>query len=49
MKYEILSTGRFKKDLKAIIKRGYNVQLLQEVVSMLAAELPYRKNIKTIC
>ena len=37
MKYEILSTGRFKKDLKAIIKRGYNVQLLQEVVSMLAA------------
>ncbi|MDD2216403.1 MAG: type II toxin-antitoxin system YafQ family toxin [Eubacteriales bacterium] len=37
MKYEILSTGRFKKDLKAIIKRGYNVQLLQNVVSVLEA------------
>ncbi|KGP76543.1 RelE/StbE family addiction module toxin [Desulfosporosinus sp. Tol-M] len=37
MKYEILSTGRFKRDLKAIIKRGYNIQLLQDVVSMLAA------------
>lgn len=37
MKYEILATGRFKKDLKAIIKRGYNIQLLQDVVSLLAA------------
>ena len=40
MKYEILSTGRFKKDLKAIMKRGYNIQLLQDVVSLLAAEIP---------
>lgn len=37
MKYEILATGRFKKDLKTIIKRGYNIQLMQDVVSMLAA------------
>lgn len=37
MKYEILSTGRFKKDLKGIMKRGYNLQLLQDVVSLLAA------------
>ena len=37
MKYEILSTGRFKKDLKAIMKRGYNIQLLQYVVSLLVA------------
>lgn len=36
MKYKILATGRFKKDLKMIIKRGYNIQLLQDVVSMLA-------------
>jgi len=30
MRYEILSTGRFKKDLKAIMKRGYNIKLLQD-------------------
>jgi len=40
MKYEILPTGRFKKDLKAIIKRGYNIQLLQDVVSLLAVGIP---------
>lgn len=40
MKYEILATGRFKKDLKAILKRGYNIQLLQDVVSLLAAGSP---------
>lgn len=31
MKYEILTTGRFKKDLKVIMKRGYNIQLLQDL------------------
>jgi len=36
MKYEILVTARFKKDLRTIIKRGYNIQLLQEVVYLLA-------------
>ena len=36
MKYEIISTGKFKKDLKTLIKRGYNIQLLQDVVSLLA-------------
>lgn len=40
MKYEILATGRFKKDLKTIMKRGYNIQLLQEVVSLLAVGSP---------
>lgn len=40
MKYEILATGRFKKDLKAIMKRGYNIQLLQDVVYLLAAGSP---------
>ena len=40
MKYEIVSTGRFKKDLKTIIKRGYNIQLLQEVISLLVAGIP---------
>lgn len=40
MKYEILSTNRFKKDLKTIIKRGYNIQLLQDVVNLLVAGFP---------
>lgn len=40
MKYEILATGRFKKDLKTTMKRGYNLQLLQEIVSLLAAGTP---------
>lgn len=34
MKYEILPTGRFKKDLKVIMKRGYNIQLLQDIISV---------------
>jgi len=40
MKYEILATGRFKKDLKTIMKRGYNIQLLQDVVFLLADGSP---------
>lgn len=40
MNYEILATGRFKKDLKAIMKREYNLQLLQGIVSLLAADSP---------
>ena len=36
MKYEILATNRFKKDLRTAIRRGYDIQLLQEVVSLLA-------------
>ena len=40
MKYEILATRRFKKDLKAIMKRGYNIQPLQDVVSLLTADSP---------
>ncbi len=35
MKYEIVATGRFKKDLKLMMKRGYDIQLLQDVVSLL--------------
>lgn len=36
-KYRIVQTGRFKKDLKSVIKRGYNVDLLGVVVDILAA------------
>ena len=34
--YEIKATGKFKKDLKVMIRRGYNMKLLDEVVTMLA-------------
>lgn len=36
-KYKIVQSGRFKKDLKVIKKRGYNLLLLGEVVDTLAA------------
>jgi len=41
-KYEIVQTGRFKKDLKLAQKRGYDLSLIGSVVDMLAAgcELP---------
>ena len=35
-KYTIKPTSRFKKDYKAIKKRGYNLGLLDEVLSILA-------------
>lgn len=48
-KYRIVQTGRFKKDLKSVIKRGYNIDLLGVVVDTLAAgqELPakYRDHV----
>lgn len=30
--YEVKQTGKFKKDYKTAIKRGYNIQLLNEVL-----------------
>lgn len=33
--YELLSTKKFKKDLKNIIKSGYDISLLKEVVDIL--------------
>ncbi len=37
MKYEIVSSARFKKDLKLAIKRGYNMNLIETVVNTLAS------------
>ena len=37
VKYRIVPTGKFKKDLKLIRKRGYDLSLLGVVVDMLAA------------
>lgn len=38
-KYNIVMTSLFKKDLKSIKKRGYNLSLLKEVVDTLALGL----------
>lgn len=37
MKYEIVSSAKFKKDLKLAIKRGYNMSLIETVVNTLAS------------
>ena len=37
---DIRYSSRFKKDYKTIIKRGYNPQLLQDVLDILCAEQP---------
>lgn len=37
---EIRYSTKFKKDYKSIIKRGYNPQLLQDVLNMLINEQP---------
>ena len=34
--FNIVSSNRFKKDLKLAIRRGYNIALLEEVVNKLA-------------
>lgn len=34
--FNIVSSNRFKKDLKLAIKRGYDIDLLEEVVNKLA-------------
>lgn len=33
--YKVIPTSRFKKDLKAVKKRGYNLSLLEAVVEKL--------------
>lgn len=44
MKYKIVQTGKFRKDLKLVKRRGYDLSLLEKVVDTLAAgeELPPR-------
>lgn len=39
-KYEIKMTSKFKKDLKAVKKRNLDIGLLNEVVLMLANDIP---------
>lgn len=40
MKYELETTGHFKKDLKTVIKRGYNMTLIQSVIDLLCSGQP---------
>ncbi len=35
---DIVLSNQFKKDLKLILKRGYNIELMNEVVDKLASE-----------
>ncbi|MCL2200566.1 MAG: type II toxin-antitoxin system YafQ family toxin [Oscillospiraceae bacterium] len=35
--YKIAASTKFKKDLRLAIKRGYNISLLDDVVTILAA------------
>ncbi|WP_195985998.1 type II toxin-antitoxin system YafQ family toxin [Clostridium sp. D33t1_170424_F3] len=37
---DIRYSAKFKKDYKAVIKRGYNPQLLQDVLELLCSEQP---------
>lgn len=39
-KYEVVMLNSFKRDYKAVYKRGYDMKLLQEVVEMLADGKP---------
>lgn len=39
-KYRVVLTSMFRKDLKLIKKRGYNLSLLEDVVDTLALGLP---------
>ena len=42
--YNVLSSNTFRKELKTMIKRGYDISLLEEIVNKLAngEELPER-------
>lgn len=42
MKFDVVPSNRFKKDLKLVQSRGYDLELLTEVIEMLAdgKELP---------
>ena len=50
IKYNIVQTTKFKKDLKLAKKRGYNLSLLSEVVDLLAEgkSLPEKHNDHTL-
>lgn len=38
--YTVKPSGHFKKDLKLVAKRGYDISLLTAIVKQLAADVP---------
>ena len=40
MKYRIEATNRFRKDYKLAMKRGFKIELLDDVIRKLAAGIP---------
>ena len=46
MKYKIVPSGRFKRDLRNARKRGYDLDLLDAVVNTLAAGEPLEPKYK---
>ena len=40
MRYELILTGKFKKSLKLARKRGLDITLLENIVSMLQNNIP---------
>ena len=48
---DIVPSNRFKKDLKLAIRRGYKIELLEEVVNLIAAgktlDAKYRDHLLT--
>lgn len=45
-KYGIVPTSMFKKDLKTIKKRGYDLSLLNDVVETIASGIPLAEKYK---
>ena len=43
---KIVSSSRFKKDLKLILRRGYKIELLEEVVNKLASGISLESKYK---
>ena len=42
----IVPSQKFNRDVKLAIKRGYNIQLLDDVVEMIAEQQLLQRNIK---
>lgn len=45
---KIRYSSKFIKDYKTVVKRGYDIKLLEEVLELLCNEQPLPPNIKTI-
>ena len=44
MQYELILTGKFKKSLKLARKRGLDISLLEDIVTMLQNNIPLEEN-----